>query len=223
MTILLIVVAVALTLLAVVQLFAPFFRSRRDQLRFEVLDEDLRQVEELVARRAFLLQQLRETQLDYETGKIDEEDYEDLRQSYELEAVEVLRELDDIHGGRGWQDKIDEELARRRDSVDSSREDEPAQSTQPDTEADKTTPTLDDDQASEGAVECPRCGKDMEADARFCSQCGHQFDDDDAGSSATSMKSGDKKSETETRDEVVESSSHLDGTTVDETGSEVAR
>lgn len=150
MTLLLTLLAVVFTIAAAYQLIRPFMTSRRDQLRFEVLDEDLRRVEELVARKSTLLQELREIKFDHETGKISEADYEEMKQRFERQAVQVMRELDELHGGRGWEDAIDEELERRLDKVFAQRE----------------------AGAADTAVACHECGKEMEPGARFCSQCG---------------------------------------------------
>ena len=180
--ILFLIITAALTLYALAQIVAPFFQSREDQLRFEVLDEDLRSIEELVARRSYLLQSLRELQLDHDTGKIPDDDYEETRKSLELEAVKVLRELDEVHGGRGWQDAIDQELSERLEGIRGRRAEEldEGRTTEP-VEADEPT----EDQTPADQVDCPECGKAMEPDARFCSQCGYAFGDDESESDQT--------------------------------------
>lgn len=176
--ILFLIITAALTLYAAAQIVAPFFQSREQQLRFEVLDDDLRSIEELVARRSYLLQSLRELQMDYETGKIPEDDYEDTKRTLELEAVKVLRELDEVHGGRGWQDTIDEELDERLGSIPRRRADELDEPSAPEpVPADVDVPTDDDELPDE--IECPECGKAMEPDARFCSQCGYALSDEE--------------------------------------------
>jgi hypothetical protein len=169
------IVTAALTIYAAANIIAPFFQSREEQLRFEVLDEDLRSIEELVAQRSYLMMSLRELHLDHETGKISDEDYESTRRTLELEAVKVLSKIDDVHGGRGWQESIDEELAERLDGIRRRRADAPAAAQAPETQAPSDEPDETDEPAAQ--VECPDCGKDMEPDARFCSQCGYAFDD----------------------------------------------
>jgi ribosomal protein L32 len=132
----------------------PFLTTHEQSLRFEVLDEDLRKVEELAARKSALLQTLRDVEFDYETGKITENDYRDLKARYEREAIEVMRELDNLHGGRGWEEAIDAELDQRVAKIRAEREKAPAESTSPE------------------LIDCPECGHEMQANARFCSQCG---------------------------------------------------
>jgi hypothetical protein len=157
-TLVLLIAAVLLTLVAAFHLVRPFFADRREQLRFEVLDEDLRRVEELVVRKSTLLQELRDITLDRETGKIAEEDFEDLKKHYERQAVAVMRELDELHGGRGWEAAIDEQLSERLDMMARRREAGRPQQSEAGQEAD--------------SIDCHACGKQMEAQARFCSHCG---------------------------------------------------
>jgi hypothetical protein len=184
MMILFLIITAALTLYAAFHIVAPFFQSREEQLRFEVLDEDLRHIEELVAQRSYLLQSLRELQLDHETGKIPEDDYESTRKKLELEAVKVLRELDEVHGGRGWQETIDEELServqgirkRRQDTRSTDEPEEPRSTGDAEALEQRDSEDVEASQTIQ-QISCPDCGKTMEPDARFCSQCGHAFDD----------------------------------------------
>lgn len=162
MTLLLIIAAAIFTLVTTYHLVLPFLSSHEESLRFEVLDEDLRKVEELVARKTTLLQTLRDVEFDYETSKISEDDYRDLKRRYERQAVEVMRELDNLHGGRGWEEAIDAELDRRLAKLQVDRQTD-RQAEQP-REAAAAQPAE--------LVDCPDCGKEMEANARFCSQCG---------------------------------------------------
>jgi cytochrome c-type biogenesis protein CcmH/NrfG len=163
MTLLIIIASAVFTLVAAYHLVTPFLSSRQDQLRFEVLDEDLRRIEELVARKATLLKTLRDVEFDYETNKISESDYRELKQRYERQAVEVMRDLDEIHGGRGWEETIDAELGRRLLRVKEQQAKKQAER-QTERQAERPSPA--------SVVVCPDCSKEMEADARFCSQCG---------------------------------------------------
>ncbi|MGM0555688.1 MAG: zinc ribbon domain-containing protein [Myxococcota bacterium] len=193
MMILFLIITAALTLYAAFHIVAPFFQSREDQLRFEVLDEDLRRIEELVAQRAYLLKSLRELQLDYDTGKIPDDDYEQTRKKLELEAVTVLRELDEVHGGRGWQQAIDEELSERIQGIRQRGSEESTGTLEAKIEAGSDEPVSDDVEAApEGhELDCPECGKSMEVDARFCSQCGHAFDDEPEDQAVAGDESAD--------------------------------
>jgi cytochrome c-type biogenesis protein CcmH/NrfG len=162
MTLLLIIGAAIFTLVAAYHAVTPFLSSRQDQLRFEVLDEDLRRVEELAARKSNLLKSLRDVEFDFETDKISESDYRELKQRYERQAVEVMRDLDEVHGGRGWEKTIDEELGRRLIRIKEKRQTARG--------SDATSQSATSSAAS--AAVCPDCSKEMETNARFCSQCG---------------------------------------------------
>lgn len=173
MTLLLIIAAAIFTVVAAYHLVLPFLSSHEEKLRFEVLDEDLRRVEELAAKKATLLQTLRDVEFDYETEKITEADYRHLKKRYERQAIQVMRELDELHGGRGWEEAIDKELAQRLERLAAQKE------------AKRRDARSRNLARAESArlVNCPECGKEMEADARFCSQCGTTLAGDDSGES----------------------------------------
>lgn len=117
MTIGFIVVAIAFTVVMTVHIFRPFARSRREQMSFELIDEDLREVESLVARKVALVQALRDIEYDFQTHKISEEDYRRFKRSCERQAVAVMRRLDKLHGGdRDWESVIDQAVADRMKS-----------------------------------------------------------------------------------------------------------
>jgi chromosome segregation ATPase len=61
---------------------------------------------DLRARRTYLLEALRDVELDYATGKAEAEHYEETRKSYLREAAEVQRQLDQLH------DRIDSDIER---------------------------------------------------------------------------------------------------------------
>ncbi len=52
------------------------------------------EVDELLLRKATLYQSIRELDLDYQMGKLSDEDYHDLRRDYEAEAASILARLD---------------------------------------------------------------------------------------------------------------------------------
>jgi len=142
-TVLLVFIFAALTIFAVVKVVAPFLEDRHEQLRFEILDEELRQIEELVARKSVLLQSLRDIEFDHETGKLSEADYERLRKKHERQALQVMRRLDELRGDVDLDDEIDSALEERlRQRAEAGTAD-----SQP-------TPSAD----REAAIECPECG-----------------------------------------------------------------
>lgn len=155
MTPILVFIAIIFTAMMIFQMLRPFLRSQQERVRFEILDHDLRRVGELAARKAGLLESLREVEFDYRTGKLNEEDYQAAKSRYERATIKTMRALDEIHGGRGWESAVDDEL-NKRIAVMQQREQAAAHS----------TPKVS------AEIECPDCGKQLEADARFCSNCG---------------------------------------------------
>jgi type II secretory pathway component PulM len=61
---------------------------------------------DLRARRTYLLEALRDVELDYATGKAEEGHYEETRKAYLREAAEVQRQLDQT------QDRLDSDIER---------------------------------------------------------------------------------------------------------------
>ena len=137
-----------------------------------MLGDELREIEELVARRQNTVKTLRELAFERECDKLPADDYERLRRRYELEAVKIMRRLDEIHGGRGWEGAIDAELERRLHLSSSA----PASPPSPTETSPRTVAQPDGDAAA--LVDCPSCTKAMEADDRFCSGCGQRLDGD---------------------------------------------
>lgn len=171
MTLPLVFIACAFTLFTIYKMIAPFLEERDEQIRSELLDEELREIELLVARKSALLLALRDIEYDWETAKISEEDYTRFKRSCERQAVAVMRRLDAIHGGRGWEVVIDEELARRL--AEHSPDDETSRESSEKTRTPAQSvdlPVLDKSTASE--LPCTTCGAMLATDDLFCSKCG---------------------------------------------------
>lgn len=163
MTIVLLVVSIAFTLAMIVQILLPFSISREDQLSFELLDEELRQIEILVNRKVALVQTLRDLEYDWETDKISEEDYQRFKRSCERQAVAIMRRLDAIHGGRDWQNDIDRAIDERVSSNFFDTEESPSQ------ELDESA---DESDGTDDTLVCANCAAQLEDDDLFCGKCG---------------------------------------------------
>jgi len=160
----------ALTLFAVYQAITPFLENRDDQLRFELLDRELKQIETLSARKGRILQTLKDIEFDFETGKISEEDYKQLRRRHERKALKIMRQLDELReGDDDLLDDIDSEVAARLEQLRESTADESTRDIPADQSADRS---------EKRPVECPSCGRGLEADARFCDRCGTEIDEE---------------------------------------------
>jgi hypothetical protein len=170
MTILLILVCAAFTGAMVLQTVRTLLERRGESATAVLLRDDLRQLEELVAERALVLSALRELELDRELDKISEQDYLLLKRRHERQAVQIMRRLDDLYGGRGWESAIERELTQRLESS-------PAVLTPATTQVEEvasdeaalfTTPETPD----AACWACPACARVMRDDDMFCSRCG---------------------------------------------------
>lgn len=137
----------------------------------ELLDEDLKELEELVNLKALLMSSLNELELDLELEKITKEDYTQLKRRAQRQIIAIMKQLDGIHGGRGWEDKIEQELVRRRQGEQDS-DWLIAQRQEGKGDADVVAPQIvsalaDDEQ------ECPECGNAVRVGAKFCDECAH--------------------------------------------------
>ncbi len=166
------------------RMVAPFLETRSEQLRFDLLDDEMRQIEELTTRKSLYLDNLREIELDYELDRITEEDYRDLKRRYELKTVRIMRTLDELYGGRDWEERVERALGAEAgvlaagalpdedELAPKQAADAPAEVDQPEPLAAATAQTHEVFEDADDTIACPECGKQLEADARFCSRCG---------------------------------------------------
>lgn len=99
--------SVIFTAFAIYMTVLPFLSSSVRNWRFEFLDNDLRKVELLSAEKSVLVNALRDLEFERQTEKIQEDDYRVFRKRVENRAVRIMKELDQLHGGRGWDERID--------------------------------------------------------------------------------------------------------------------
>ena len=83
MTLPIIFVMCVFTAFAVYMTVLPFVARSREQTRFDHLDDEMRELEVLVSKRAVLLNSLRELEFEKETDKVAEKDYVTFRKRYE--------------------------------------------------------------------------------------------------------------------------------------------
>lgn len=170
MTLLLIFAYAVFAAVTIIMMVKPFLGTREEQIHSELLETELKRIEELVAKRAVLINALREVEFEYETSKVTEKDYKAFRARYERQAVAVMRELDAIHGGRGWEERIEEEIRERLGMP--PEEAEPDVSAPEPVEQEQAEEPVEADGEEMAELVCAKCGAELEPDDKFCGQCG---------------------------------------------------
>ncbi len=111
--------------------------------------------EQLLAQRDEIYAAIRQLDFDYQTGKVNQRNYQARRQRYVLEGVGVLKSLDALP-----QDSERARLAAEIEAAVQAVRQRRRQGT--------------------AGVErrfCPQCGRPAGPDARFCAQCGAPLED----------------------------------------------
>lgn len=157
-----IIVFVAIIAWLFVRMLSLLMASDRKKVELELLDEDFSEIAALAAQKGEIVQQLRDLEVDYNTGKIDEEQYKERREKLENKGVSLMRELDKLRDGNRLTEQQLEEY--RQQYVDSSNESE--------------------------KLECPDCGEDISHRDRFCRHCGceiHEMQPKENGNAETQV------------------------------------
>lgn len=213
MTLLFVFIALAFTAFTLFKTIAPFLGSRHGQLRVELIDDELRTIELLVARKAAFVQELRDIEYDWQTSKISEEDYKRFKTSNERRAIGIMRRLDAIHGGRAWEENIDNELAKRLAEYDANDSSETAaqhteQPAEPitDSSADtqKSAIPTPESAVSTSEITCEQCQKPLSADDIFCAKCGHRAAQENSPQDSESFSQNSKNTTKPLRPEVTQ-------------------
>lgn len=102
----------------------------------------------LVLQKETLYGAIRDLDFDFHTGKVDHQDYHELRQQLEREAVQLLRQLDVVDPRVVLDETIEQQVRLLRQ---------------------RRTSRADDG----GQGVCASCRSALEADDHFCPLCGH--------------------------------------------------
>ncbi len=147
-------------------------------------DENL---EELQSHRDTTYSMPKELEFDYQSGILNEDDYETLRNRYKRKAATILRDMDGLKGGTGADDEIEERvMAMRHNKGSLSRDSNTLDEIEEKVLAlRQRRGSLLQDSSTVDEIEekvlplrqmkrqfCPQCGARHEADDRFCARCG---------------------------------------------------
>ena len=138
------VMAAALAVLAY-----PLYRTRQQPAALNVSTLD-----NLLAQRDGLYATLRDLELDRQLGKLDDADYNALRDKYMTQASQVLQELDTVQGKGAAVEAnaaLEQEVRAQRKTKDQ-----------------KNAPA----NTKSAAGFCRNCGQAYETGDKFCSKCG---------------------------------------------------
>jgi hypothetical protein len=108
---------------------------------------------QLAARRDAVYALIRELDSDYQTGKLNSQDYQTMRERYVIEGAALLKQLDALSGQNG-RAALEAELEARVLNL----------------RRDQTAPV-----AASGGITgrfCTQCGQAVDAGDRFCAYCG---------------------------------------------------
>ncbi len=124
-------------------IFWPFWRRR---VALEGVTNGVSsRLADLLAQRDNLLAAIKDIEFDYEMGKISKEDFEQIREQYRRQAIDLFKRIDAARGQSIPRQKLETELQLLRQ------------------------------QRGGGSRPCPACGAPAPATHRFCSHCGEKL------------------------------------------------
>ena len=138
-----ILLGLAILILVGLFLVRPFFRQQPRQ------NKTAGQRQQLLARKAALLETIRTLDFDHDTGKLPDEEYEQQRAFLMNEAAAVIKALDDLPAG-----PLDEDVYAQIETALSKIKQQRAVT------------------SSAPAGFCTSCGQQLDAGDRFCASCG---------------------------------------------------
>lgn len=139
----LVVLAAALAVLAF-----PLYRAQQQPVTVNVSTLD-----DLLAQRDAIYTTLRDLDLDKQLGKIDDADYNALREKYMTQATNILQRLDELQGqgsAAEASDALEKEIAAQRRQPARKKASGSAQA----------------------AGFCRKCGRPFDKGDKFCAKCG---------------------------------------------------
>ena len=173
MTIALVLLLAAATIWLTAHAVSPFARAPDDQARYDVLGDELRLLDELTIEKEHQLAALRELASDRATDKISEADYAQMKRRYERRAVDLMRSIDELHGGRDWKLRLDRALTEELDADEALPNPAIAGASLPPASEAEAASVAEPSAAEPSAADaCAGCARPLRPDDRFCARCG---------------------------------------------------
>ncbi|MFI5323098.1 MAG: zinc ribbon domain-containing protein, partial [Thermodesulfobacteriota bacterium] len=153
--------ALVIAALAALFISMPFFFRVGNRTRAEYFpdprEENLRA---LHARKDSLLNAIKDIEFDHGLGKLSDEDFEELRGKYRVEAAQVLKEIDALAKNKPARDvdDIEKEIWAERK---------------------KFLTSYDDEEIEKEILRAREAAWNTTADATYCSKCGSAYGEED--------------------------------------------
>jgi hypothetical protein len=138
-------IGIGLAILTAIFVGYPLFQKHQHKVSFALNHR----AQELEARKAEIYAAIRDIDFDYRMGKLSQEDYETLRDQYKTEAINLMKQIDQVTVSR----------SRSASSKSDGRGGQAA------SQQEKTS-------VESVARFCHQCGQPVVAQDRFCSVCG---------------------------------------------------
>ena len=159
-----ILIGAALFIIVALYTASPLFETRRPAIA------PLNHQQTLELERAAIVRTIRELDLDYRTGKLNEADYKGLREAQVQRGAETLRELDEISRNTEVNTEVNTEATADAEAQMQAKIDAVAEA---ESEAQMTAQIeARIAELRRTASVCKSCGKPLRDGDRFCASCG---------------------------------------------------
>lgn len=142
-------IVIILTIGALLYILYPLFQNRYSLKYIPQFPGDI-EVDSLQQSKKEALLAIKEIDFEFQMGKLSQDDYENLKTDYQNQALQILREIDNVKDGKISPDTVEQQISKYRQK-------------------------LKQQSATEKEVRyCPECGEKFEADYKYCISCGRK-------------------------------------------------
>ncbi|MFQ5788671.1 MAG: zinc ribbon domain-containing protein [Thermodesulfobacteriota bacterium] len=134
----------------------------------------------LTSQKESLYSALKDIEFDYGLGKLSKDDYEELKKTYKVKASTVLKQLDDI-GKDSNITSLEEEVEKEINAIRKLKKERNENDN-------RIGYDINEEITQKIILNCEECGKEYSPQDNFCSQCGHNFIDNEYSQETTKKK-----------------------------------